>query len=75
MNFEECCIECFKNNELVKQFNKLTGNKLGVNRTPFEKMIDKSCNYNPDEEAFSAFCNFVLEFIWIPLISKEDLYN
>lgn len=72
MTFEECCCECVSNKELVEQFNRLTGNKLGVRRTPIEITIDKACKYDPDQEAFPAFCAFVLDFVWTPLLLQEN---
>lgn len=66
MTFEECCIKCVGNKELVDQFNRLTGHKLGMSmkRTPVERIIDKSCGYNQDTEAFPDFCRFVEQFVW-----------
>jgi len=75
MTFEECCLKCFDNKELVAEFNRLKGHKLGVKRTPFQKMFDDSCNYKPDEEAFPDFCNFVYDFIWTPLLMQDKEAN
>ena len=68
MTFEECCLECIKNETLVKEFNRLTGNTLGVKRTNIQKIIDDSCNYDPDKAALPDFCQFVYTFIWAPLV-------
>jgi len=72
MTFEECCIKCVENEELVNQFNRLTGCKLGVSKTPIEKIIDESCKYNSTKETFGIFCQFVFDHVWIPLLAKEQ---
>ena len=71
MTFEECCSECVKNEELVEQFNRLTGHSLGVKRTPIQRIIDDSCSYNPDKEALPDFCQFVFNCVWYPLGGHE----
>lgn len=69
MDFQKCCSICIGNTELVEQFNRLTGHKLGAKRTPFEMAIDKACGYDPDKEAIKDFCEFVFQFIWIHLVA------
>ena len=70
MTFQDVCIECIQSDEFVKEFNRLTNSKLGVDtRSPIEKMIDKACNYdNGQKEDFAKFCDAVYEFIWLPLV-------
>lgn len=70
MTFAECCVHCIGNQDLVKEFNRLSGLKLGMRRAPIERLIDETCGYDPDKEAFPLSCRFVYEFIWLP-IRKE----
>ena len=72
MTFEECCVKCVKEEELVSEFNRLSGFCLGQKRLPVEKAIDEACGYDPDKEAFPAFCRFVYEYIWAPLLAMQD---
>ncbi len=73
MTFQECAIECIKNDEFVKQFNRLTDSKLGIdNRSMIEKMIDKACNYdNGQSKDFEKFMDCVYEYIWLPLVDGK----
>jgi len=73
MNFQEVAIECIRTPELVMEFNRLTGSKLGIdNRAPIERMIDEATGYiNPETEDVRKFVNFVIEFIWLPLLPIE----
>jgi len=72
MTFEECCTISIDNEELIQEFNRLTGHKLGMSRTPIQKLIDDSCNYNPDKEAIPDFCRFVFKSIWTPLVDMDN---
>lgn len=53
MTFYECLMECATSKELIEQFNRLTGRKVGVAiaRSPIEAMIDASTGY---QETFDA---------------------
>lgn len=73
MTFEECCLQCAKNDELVKQFNRLTGHSLKEKRTPIQKVIDDSCNYNSDKEASPDFSQFIFNYIWLPLVDIKKV--
>jgi len=78
MTFQEVCNECFSNDELINEFNRLTGYKLGVPRTPIEEAVDKACGYNPDDEAMPFFIDFIYKRVWLPLNVKDllsDLSN
>jgi hypothetical protein len=70
MTFSEACSECIANEDFVREWNRLTGHKLGVSRSPLEAAIDKACGYNPDEKAMPDFVEFVHECIWLPLINQ-----
>ncbi|MCL2175565.1 MAG: hypothetical protein FWB73_05925 [Treponema sp.] len=67
MTFEEVCHECIKYEGFVNEWNRLTGNKLGIERAPIVKMIDDACGHDPDMKAMGEFVDFVFEFVWLPL--------
>jgi hypothetical protein len=71
MIFSEVCAECLANDDLVREWNRLTGHRLGVSRLPIVQMIDKACGYNPDEKAMPDFISFVWNYIWLPLVNKN----
>ncbi len=70
MTFGECVQECAKDNELVKEFNRLTGCKLGKSlaRKPIEVMIDEACGRPGEaEDDMRTFIAFVFDCVWIRL--------
>jgi len=67
MTFKECCSVCLSDKDFVREWNRLTGNKLCVSCTPIEMAIDKACGYNPDEKAMPEFISFIWEYIYLPL--------
>lgn len=67
MTFQECCAVCLDNQEFLTQFNRLTGNHIGEERTGIEIEVDKACGYDPNRDGMEDFCKFVFEFIWLPL--------
>ncbi len=72
MTFKEVALECIGAPDLVKEFNRLTESKLGIDtRAPIERMVDKATGYEPSAEAMRKFIIFVFDCIWIPLIVKE----
>lgn len=71
MTFEDCCKYCLNNKTLVEQFNRLTGLRLGAERSKIEKIIDASCGYEPDNEAIPAFVSFVFQYVWVPMTNSE----
>jgi hypothetical protein len=72
MTFNEVCAECISNDALVKQFNRLTGYRLGISKAPIITAIDKACGYDPDAEAIPAFVDFIWNYIWVPLSDKSQ---
>lgn len=73
LSFAVCLMESIAQDELVAQFNRLSGRKLGArSRSPIEAMVDKACGYDPDDEDMKAFVEFVREYIWSRL-RPEDL--
>jgi hypothetical protein len=72
MTFEDTCKFCLECKELVREWNRLTGHKLRVSRSPIIMAIDRACGYDPHTEAMAEFVDFVYEFIWLPLAERED---
>lgn len=68
MNFEQCCIECLNNDDLVNEFCRLRGIKRPDKRSPIEIQIDQACGYDANKEFVKAFTQFVFEYVWTPLI-------
>jgi hypothetical protein len=71
MTFNEVCSFCLSQKNFVREWNRMTGHKLGVSRTPIETAIDKACGYDPNEKAMLEFVEFVREYIWLPLIEQQ----
>jgi hypothetical protein len=70
MTFEDVCKVCLSNDDLVRGWNRLTGNKLGVSRPPVVAAIDEACGYDPNAVAMPDFVEFVYEYIYLPLAIK-----
>ena len=68
IKFSEGVVMCAGNQDLVQEFNRLTGFHLGERRDVLAQAIDKVCGYDPDKEAFPAFIQFVDECVWAPLV-------
>ncbi len=72
MDFQDCLIECCQNDELVKEFNRLSNTSLDFHdrRVPIEKMIDEATGYNNPfknkHEEMQQFISFCFESIWLP---------
>lgn len=64
MSFVEVLTESTANLELVKEFERLTGNTLILTgaKTPLDRMIDEACG--PDPKALKEWIDFVWEFIF-----------
>jgi hypothetical protein len=71
LTFFELCEECLKNDALVREWNRLFGYKLGVERSPAVMAVDQACGYDPDKEAMPHFVDFVYEYIWLPVAQKS----
>ena len=70
MTFEDCCKECLKNGQLVKQFNRLTGHDIAIGRSPIQRLIDESTGYNPNnQETMNEFFDFVYNYVWLPTLN------
>lgn len=66
MTFEECVMECAKNQELVKEFDRLAGTNLQLKGAPIELAIDKATGKLADD--LQSFVAFVWECVWSRLI-------
>lgn len=67
ITFEDFVIQCASNDQLVKEFNRLTGCNLGqsMRRTNLEILIDEATGYSGESERdMLKFCVFVAEYIW-----------
>lgn len=71
LSFSECVAMCAGNQELVREFNRLTGFHMGESRTGLAWAIDEACGYEPDRDAFPAFIEFVDECVWTPLVDGQ----
>lgn len=67
MTFEDVVMECWGNDEFVRQFNRLAGTHLKeTKRAPIEMLIDNATGYEPgmdDAEAHKFFA-FVKDMVW-----------
>lgn len=72
MTFHECVLECAANRELVAEYDRLTGSRLGQlpNRSPIEQMVDEASGRNNTEAA--KFAVFVHEFVWTRLATTPS---
>lgn len=81
MNFQDCVIECCRNPELIKSYDRLHGSSLyriliKDNRTKLEILIDQATGYQEVlnkkfEEEIKGFFSFVLAYVWMPLVIRE----
>lgn len=71
MTFQEMVSECLKSDELIAEFNRLSGYRLGARRSGFEKAFDDVCGYDPDAAAIPAFVDFVYRCVWLPLRPEQ----
>lgn len=79
MNFVSVLIQCLANDELIAQFNRLTGRNLGQRhpRTAIDSMIDNATGYTAlrdaeDQEDMRAFAQFVHDAILSRMESQRD---
>lgn len=79
MNFQDVLVECCLNQDLIREFNRLSNTNLSFkdDRKPIERMIDDATKYpypfkvnHYDMQKFISFC---LEFVWLPLISQSKV--
>lgn len=71
MTFEECCVACLQNKDLVNEFNKLTGSSLYKQRNGIDMMVDNAGADELHKEHMKKFVPFVYEYIWLPLVNTK----
>jgi hypothetical protein len=75
-SFQQCVFACWENRDLMREYRRLTGHKLGLDvRTTLDKMIDNVTRHVPDTlDAHEAhqFLTFVRDCIWLPLAFAES---
>lgn len=68
MDFEQCCIECLNNDDLVNEFCRLKGIKRPDKRSSIEIQIDQVCKYDANKEFVKVFTQFVFEYVWMLML-------
>jgi hypothetical protein len=79
LTFKKVVVECLSHDDLIKQFNRLRGTKVGIdNRAPIVRMIDEATGFKPttmDErykhDELRLFLEFVFDAIWLPMMIEE----
>lgn len=72
MTFEQCLLHCAGNQELVEQFERLSGHRRLKSLTSIERAIDDACGYDCEHEYAIAFASFVWEFVWCTLVAADS---
>jgi hypothetical protein len=62
LTFADCVLGALANDELVANFDRLTGRNLGRRGSPLELAIDEASGRLADD--FEAFVGFVLDMVW-----------
>ena len=62
MTFYGCLMECARNQELIKEFDRLRGTNLSLRGSPIEIEIDKSTGKLDSD--LKLFVDFVWECVW-----------
>ena len=55
------CLEASLHSDLLKEWERLTGNKL-IASNPLDRMIDDATGYSL--HTMAAFADFVYQFVW-----------
>ena len=78
VGFKDCILECCQTEQLVTEFNRLTGRRLSFvdKRLPIERMIDQATGYDKAAESakhedMQAFISFVFVCVWLPLLLES----
>ncbi len=80
MTFNDCALECCKQSELIRQFDRLSGtNVMQIfydKRAPITRMIDEATGYQKEldrkaHEDMQMFLCFIFECVYMPLVSVE----
>lgn len=67
MRLEEAIMECVGNKELMREYKRLTGARLGGG-PPIHRMIDTATGF-ADAEWYKFF-DFVRDYIYMPVLLK-----
>lgn len=72
ITLQETIQEAINNPDLVAQYERLKKVKLFQKRTPIETLIDEATGYHGlNEKDLKEFFDFVRDYIWLPLLTKE----
>lgn len=77
MTFLDCLFYCIGQDDLVDEFNRLTGCQIGGadKRTALERAIDDATGHIPNQKDYLRFVNFVYTVIWTPLNENPTYPN
>ena len=71
-DFINVCRLCLEDENLVNEFCRLKGLKRPDRLSPIEIQIDNACDYNYGVDFMKQFTDFVREFVYIPLLNKQE---
>lgn len=71
-DFIKVCSLCLEDENLVNEFCRLKGLKRPDRLSPIEIQIDNACNYDASMDFMKQFTDFVREFVYIPLLNKQE---
>lgn len=72
-DFIRVCSYCLDNDILVDEFCRLNKIKRPDRRSPIEVQIDEACGYDAGMDFMKRFTEFVMEFIYVPLLVEQQL--
>lgn len=76
MGFTHCVNACLDNQDLMREYRRLTGSRLGLRPSTLEAMIDQATGAPAANDADAvAFFVFVRDCIWQPVmmqLAEED---
>lgn len=73
MTFEEVVMESYKNDELIEQYNRLTGSTLKRKKSSIYQLIDEATG--KEEAELKGFISFVDEYVFHPLVVNDIQSN
>ncbi len=76
MTFNDCLATALKSEELVSEWDRLTGYRLRAlgQRSPIDKMVDDATGFGgaKGSEIAGEFIAFVFDYLWFPLAGVSD---
>lgn len=63
MTFYDCLMECAKNKELVKEFDRLNNSNLSFAGSPINILVDEATGKQKDD--LRDFIDFCYEYVWL----------